>query len=64
MANPMVSVILFKNLKIGARLGLGFGIVFILLLVSSTIAYPRISMLDDEISNMVKGRSCGRGVWG
>jgi methyl-accepting chemotaxis protein len=52
----MVSVVMFKNLKIGARLGLGFGIVFILLLVISTIAYTRIYMLDDEISNMVKDR--------
>ena len=47
---------MFKNLKIGIRLGLGFGLVLILLVVISTLAYTRLGMLNSEIDDMVKDK--------
>ncbi|MFV5212644.1 methyl-accepting chemotaxis protein [Azonexus caeni] len=44
---------MFKNLKIGVRLGLGFGFVLILLVSISTIAVLRVETLNEEIANMV-----------
>jgi methyl-accepting chemotaxis protein len=47
---------MFKNLKIGVRLGIGFGFVLILLSVISALAYNRLQMLNDEIDNLVKDK--------
>jgi methyl-accepting chemotaxis protein len=46
----------FKNLKIGMRLGLGFGIVLLLLAILSVIAYSRVQMLNQEMDDMVKDK--------
>ncbi len=44
---------MFKNLKIGVRLGIGFGLVIVLLLVVSLLAYTRVSVLNTEITNLI-----------
>jgi methyl-accepting chemotaxis protein len=46
----------FKNLKIGMRLGLGFGIVLLLLAILSVFAYGRVQMLNHEMDDMVKDK--------
>ncbi|MFA7279952.1 MAG: carbonic anhydrase family protein [Sterolibacterium sp.] len=46
---------MFKNLKIGMRLGAGFGLVLILLAAISTVAVLRISELDADIDEVVHG---------
>jgi methyl-accepting chemotaxis protein len=46
----------FKNLKIGMRLGLGFGIVLLLLAILSVFAYSRVQMLNHEMDDMVKDK--------
>jgi methyl-accepting chemotaxis protein len=46
----------FKNLKIGMRLGLGFGIVLLLLAILSVFAYGRVQMLNQEMDDMVKDK--------
>lgn len=45
---------MFKNLKIGIRLGIGFGLVLVLLVTISALAYQRLNDLNREISDMVK----------
>ena len=47
---------MFKNLKIGVRLGLGFGLVVLLLVVISTLGYTRLVMLNGEIDEMVNDK--------
>ena len=47
---------MFKNLRIGARLGLGFGIVVALLLGISLLAYLRVGGLNDAIEKLVNER--------
>jgi len=47
---------MFKNLKIGVRLGLGFGFVLLLLLIISVVAITRISELNTGIEDVVDGR--------
>ncbi|MDD5250968.1 MAG: methyl-accepting chemotaxis protein [Rhodocyclaceae bacterium] len=47
---------MFKNLKIGMRLGLGFGFVLILLAAISTIAYVRVGNLDRQIDDLVNDK--------
>ncbi len=47
---------MFKNLKIATRLGLGFGVVILLLIISSAIGYTRLADLNSEIDLMVKDR--------
>lgn len=44
---------MFKNLKIGIRLGLGFGFILILLTAISAIAYTRLTTLNESINDMV-----------
>ena len=46
---------MFTNLKIGMRLGLGFGLVLILMAIISTIATMRISELNSDITDVVQG---------
>jgi methyl-accepting chemotaxis protein len=47
---------MFKNLKIGVRLGIGFGFVLILLSVISALAYTRLDALNSEIENMASDK--------
>ncbi len=47
---------MFKNLKIGIRLGLGFGLVLLLLVAISALSYTRLGMLNSEIENMVNDK--------
>ena len=44
---------MFKNLRIGVRLGLGFAFVLILLTVISTLAYVRIGSVSAEVDDLV-----------
>ncbi|MCQ1551333.1 MAG: methyl-accepting chemotaxis protein [Candidatus Accumulibacter phosphatis] len=44
---------MFKNLKIGARLGFGFGIVLMLMSILAAVSYYRIQMLNQEINDVV-----------
>jgi methyl-accepting chemotaxis protein len=44
---------MFKNMKIGMRLGLGFGLVLILLSVIAYIGIVRLSALDEGIGDIV-----------
>ena len=44
---------MFKNLKIGARLGIGFGLLSFLLLTISLIAYVRVSQIVKEMDDVV-----------
>jgi len=47
---------MFKNLKIGVRLGIGFGLMVLLLVIISAIAYLRVGQLNHEIENMVNDK--------
>jgi methyl-accepting chemotaxis protein len=47
---------MFKNMKIGVRLGLGFGFVLTLLVAISVLAYARLSTLNSEIGDMVNDK--------
>ncbi|MCX8018372.1 MAG: MCP four helix bundle domain-containing protein, partial [Rhodocyclaceae bacterium] len=47
---------MFKNLRIGVRLGIGFGLMVLLLIVVSTVAYLRVGELNKEIENMVSDK--------
>lgn len=47
---------MFKNLKIGVRLGVGFGLVLMLLIVVSSLAYQRLGVLNGEIDDMVRDK--------
>ena len=47
---------MFKNLKIGVRLGIGFGLVIVLLIVTAVIGSLRIGQLNSEIDLMVNDR--------
>jgi methyl-accepting chemotaxis protein len=46
---------MFKNLKIGVRLGLGFGLVLLLLAAIASIAVLRIAELNKDIEDVVQG---------
>jgi methyl-accepting chemotaxis protein len=47
---------MFKNLKIGVRLGIGFGLMVLLLVIVSSLAYLRVGQLNSEIENMVNDK--------
>ena len=47
---------MFKNLRIGARLGLGFGLVLILMAALAATSYSRLAGLNGEIDYMLKDR--------
>jgi methyl-accepting chemotaxis protein len=53
---------MFKNLKIGIRLGLGFAFVLGLLTVISAIAYLRVGNLNHEIDDLVNDKFA-KTVW-
>lgn len=44
---------MFKNLKIGVRLGIGFGLIVTLLVVVATLSFLRLGALNEEIADMV-----------
>lgn len=46
----------FRDLKIGRKLGLSFGVVIACLIVLATLAYSRIGLLGDEITQMSNDR--------
>jgi len=47
---------MFKNMKIGVRLGLGFGLVVLLMVAIAFIGITRLASLNDEIENLVKDK--------
>ena len=47
---------MFKNLKIGTRLGLGFGLVLVLLMIISGIAYQRVGQVGNDVDNLVNDK--------
>ena len=47
---------MFKNLRIGVRLGMGFGLVILLLIVIAVIGFTRVVQLNSEINLMVNDR--------
>jgi methyl-accepting chemotaxis protein len=47
---------MFANMKIGMRLGMGFGVVLVLLSVIAFVGITRLSVLNDEIENLVKDK--------
>jgi len=47
---------MFKNLKIGLRLGIGFGLVLLLLIIISGIAYMRVGQIDATIDDIVEDK--------
>lgn len=47
---------MFKNMKIGVRLGIGFGLMVLLLAAISIISYTRLSQINGEITNMVNDK--------
>jgi methyl-accepting chemotaxis protein len=46
----------FKNLGIGTRLGVGFAIVLVLMVVQAVISYSRMATLQNEIDDMVRDK--------
>ncbi|HJW26690.1 MAG TPA: methyl-accepting chemotaxis protein [Rhodocyclaceae bacterium] len=47
---------MFKNLRIGIRMGMGFGFILVLLIAISTVAALRVGQLDDEIGDLVRDK--------
>ncbi len=47
---------MLNNLKLGVRLGIGFAITLILLVVIAATSYTRLGALNDEIENMVNDK--------
>ncbi len=47
---------MFKNMKIGLRLGLGFGLVGILLLIIAALAISRLTQQNDTLNLVVNDR--------
>lgn len=47
---------MFKNMKIGMRLGFGFGLVVLLMVTIAFIGITRLGNLNREIENVVKDK--------
>ncbi|MFY9329800.1 MAG: HAMP domain-containing protein, partial [Georgfuchsia sp.] len=47
---------MFKNMKIGARLGMGFGLVQLLLVAIAILSYMRVAQINEEIKNLVNDK--------
>ena len=48
---------MLNNLKIGVRLGVGFAIVLLLLLVLAGVGVSRVSQLQNEVTDLVKDKN-------
>ena len=48
---------MFKNMKIGMRLGFGFSLVLILLIIIASIAVSRLSQLNEMLDLVVSDRN-------
>ena len=44
---------MFNNLKIGVRLGIGFAVTLVFLIVIASVSYVRVSALNDDIERLV-----------
>jgi methyl-accepting chemotaxis protein len=53
---------MFKNMKIGMRLGLGFGLVGILLLIIAALAISRLAQQNDTLNTVVNDRYMKMGI--
>ncbi len=53
---------MFKNLKIGTRLAIGFSLTIALMLIVSTLAFTRVGSLDSEITDLVDDKH-PKAVW-
>ena len=47
---------MFKNLKMGVRLGLGFAVTLAFLISFATLSFMRLGALNDDIEKMVNDR--------
>ncbi len=47
---------MFANMKLAVRLGLGFGAVILMLLISTYIGYSGLKMGADDLDRMVNDR--------
>ncbi|HEX5363301.1 MAG TPA: MCP four helix bundle domain-containing protein, partial [Gallionella sp.] len=47
---------MFKNMKIGARLGLGFGLVLVLLSMIAFVGITRLGGLNNDVDNMANDK--------
>ncbi len=47
---------MLNNLKIGIRLGIGFGIVVVLLIIISVVAYQRLGLVNTEIEGLMEDK--------
>ena len=47
---------MFKNLKIGIRLGVGFAVILAFLAIIASVSYLRLSALNDEIGLLVSDK--------
>jgi len=47
---------MFKNMKIGVRLGIGFGLMVLFLAAISIVSYTRLSQLNDGITDLVNDK--------
>ena len=47
---------MFKNLKIGVRLGLGFGLVLVLLGIIAALGITRMALINDSVVNITKDK--------
>jgi len=47
---------MFKDMKIGMRLGMGFGLVLILLAIISSVSYLRVGQVNTEIDGLVNDK--------
>lgn len=47
---------MFKNLKVGVRLGIGFAVTLALLITIATISFLRLNALSDDIGSMANDR--------
>lgn len=47
---------MFKNMKIGMKLGLGFGVILTLLLILGGISISKLNALGNDISNVTEDK--------
>ena len=47
---------MLNNLKIGIRLGIGFAVTLILLIVIATVSYTRLTALNSAVDDLVQDK--------